>query len=92
VLSLYHYIRNYLKNPFGPTHEIVEYIKQYCAQKYPYDSLSIFNNPINMDSKDYQICACHMSDINYEQFARSLKEKYPSLDLGSTMFITGLFN
>lgn len=52
-------------------------------KKYPIGGLSIFNDPSNMDPKDYQICACNMPDYNYNQLEKSVKNKISGLDLDS---------
>jgi len=78
----YHYVINYLTST-GPTPEISTYLQNYCAQKYPHDNLSIFNDPTKTDPKDFQICACNMPADNYHQYYKSLAEKYPGLNLGA---------
>ncbi|MEM3062277.1 MAG: hypothetical protein QW303_01835 [Nitrososphaerota archaeon] len=78
----YDFISNYIvKN--GATQQINDYLEQYCTRKYPNGDLSIFDTKGTMDKKDYNICACNMSQNNYDQFEKSLKEHFPSLSLGS---------
>ncbi|AVL94091.1 hypothetical protein mvi_731 [Megavirus vitis] len=78
----YNYISDYItKN--GANQQITTYMQNYCSKKYPNDGLSIFNQPISIDKKDYNICACNMPDQYYQEFEQSIKNQFPSLDLGS---------
>lgn len=80
----YNYISNYIKAPaLGPDQRITDYMKHYCNTTYPKGGLSIFNQPISIDQKDYNICACNMPDEYYQQFEQSIKGQFPTLNLGS---------
>ncbi|AUL77469.3 mg777 protein [Tupanvirus deep ocean] len=78
----YNYISDYITG-VGPTQQISDYMATYCNTKYPSGTLSMFNDPTKMDSKDYQICACNMPDQDYQQFYQSIEGQFPNLDLGS---------
>jgi len=80
----YNYMSDYLnsgKNP--PTQEITDYLKNYCATKFPNKGLEIFNDESIIGVKDYNICACNMDDKYYNQFIQSLKGQFPAMNLGS---------
>ena len=80
----YNYMSNYINaSALGPDQHITDYMKQYCNTAYPKGGLSIFNQPISIDQKDYNICACNMPDEYYQQFEQSIKGQFPDLDLGS---------
>ncbi len=78
----YNYMSDYI-TANGATQEITDYMKAYCAAKYPTQGLSILNQPIQIDPKDYNICACNMNDEYYQTFEQSIKSQFPNLDLGS---------
>jgi hypothetical protein len=58
-------------------------MRDYCNRKYPNKGLSIFNQPVQIDKKDYEICACNMPEQDYDQFLTSLKKQFPKLDFGN---------
>jgi hypothetical protein len=76
------YISDYIKsNPFKQK-EVDIYMSDYCKRKFPNQGLSIFNQPIKIDKRDYEICACNMPEEDYRQFETSLKKQFPELNLG----------
>lgn len=80
----YYYISDYITDKkLGPSQAITTALQNYCSQKYPNKGLSIFNLPATINKQDYQVCACNMPDIYYQEFEQSIKSQFPNLDLGS---------
>lgn len=80
----YNYISDYIGiKGLGADQHITDYMKSYCITAYPKGGLSIFNEPLTIDQRDYNICGCNMPDQYYQQFEQSIKSQYPNLDLGS---------
>ena len=67
--SCYYYLGNKIATSGGPTYDITQYLQRYCRNKYPDQDLSMFNDPTQVDPKDYQLCACNMSSDKYKLFS-----------------------
>lgn len=77
----YKYLGDFIgKN--GTTPQITAISNNYCINKFPGGNLSVFNDPNNIDPRDYNICACNFPDQYYKQLEQSLATKFPNLTLG----------
>lgn len=69
------FISNYIST-VGPNADIDSKLSQYCQNKYE-GFADLFNN--NPDQIDIQLCACHMSDQEYQNFEDQINVDYPGL-------------
>lgn len=77
----YNYMGDYIQT-YGVDTDTTNAMQSYCQNKYPNDSLSIFNSVCTLPGGDCQVCACNMAQDNYDQFYQSLEDQ-EQIDKGS---------
>ena len=56
------------------------YMTDYCLRRFPTEQLEIFyDQPLIMDIKDYELCACNMPAYEYNEFKSSIIGTNPEL-------------